>query len=144
MPRSPNGTRRADLLLAGEIRFGPAFYRLSIGGRAVPHRIFGAPLCWSADARFLAAQEWLTTDYGTGPVTCAVLIDVAAWTIARQEVVVKGFAEDFRFGEDGVLHYAQVFPARGERVQARAAPDAISGWVGIDIDAAPPDSTAGF
>ncbi len=140
-PRSPDGTRRADLLFAGEIRFGPAFFRLSIGGRAVPHRIFGAPLCWSADARLLAAQEWLTTDYGTGPVTCAVLIDVAAWTIARQEVVVKGFAEDFRFGEDGVLHYAKVFPARGERVQARAAPDALQRWVGID---AAPIATAEF
>ncbi|CAA0164228.1 Uncharacterised protein [Klebsiella pneumoniae] len=71
-----------------------------------------------------------------------MLIDVAAWTIAREEVVVKGFAGDFRFGEDGVLHYAKVFPARGERVQARAAPDALQRWVGID--AAPPAATAGF
>ncbi|GKT26371.1 hypothetical protein [Acidovorax sp. SUPP3334] len=41
MARSSDGTHRAALRLEGEIRFGPAYFRLSIDGRDIPHRIFG-------------------------------------------------------------------------------------------------------
>ncbi|CAM3503577.1 hypothetical protein ACAN107058_07435 [Paracidovorax anthurii] len=131
MARSPNGMHRAALLFEGEIRFGPEYFRLAIDARAIPHRIFGRPLQWSADSRFIAAQEWLTTDYAAGPITCAALIDADAWKIARLSVVHKGFAEDFRFG-DGVLAYRQSFPAQATACEADVILHSIHSWEDID------------
>ncbi|AVS69081.1 hypothetical protein C8247_00520 [Paracidovorax avenae] len=130
--RSPDGLHRADLRFEGEIRFGPEYFRLTIDGREVPHRIFGRPLCWSPDSRIVVAQEWLTTDYGEGPVTFAALIDVQAWAIARQEVAVKGFAEDFRF-DARALRYRLRFPAMGEVFDVAMEMDAVHAWTGIDV-----------
>ncbi len=114
--RSADGQHRAALHFEGEIRFGPEYFRLSVDGREVPHRIFGKPLCWSPDSRVVVAQEWLTTNYGEGPVTCAALVDVQAWAIARLEVAVKGFAEDFRFDAHVLrLSLALSFHGRGVR-----------------------------
>lgn len=134
MTRSPDGQHRADLRFEGEIRFGPEYFRLSIDARTVPNRIFGQPLQWSADSRFLAAQEWLTTDSAKGPITCAALIDVDAWKIARLQVLPKGFAEAFRFG-DGVLVYRKTFAAQGIESDAEVALGAIDSWQ--DIHAPP-------
>ncbi|SDP94459.1 hypothetical protein SAMN04489708_1638 [Paracidovorax cattleyae] len=132
MARSPDGAYRAALRFEGEIRFGPEYFRLSIDGREVPHRIFGRPLCWSPDSRVVVAQEWLTTDHGEGPVTCAALIDVQAWTIARLEVAVKGLAEDFRFDAQA-LRYRLRFPAMGEVFDVAVETDAVHAWTGIDV-----------
>lgn len=135
MARSPDGTHRATLRFEGEIRFGPEYFRLSIDGRGIPHRIFGQPLQWSPDSRFLAAQEWLTTDYAAGPITCAALIDVDGWKIARLEVLAKGFAQDFQW-DAASLRYQQAFAARSTARGARAALESVEGWA--PIDAAPP------
>ncbi|GKS94747.1 hypothetical protein [Acidovorax sp. SUPP2825] len=140
MPRSPDGTHRAVLRFEGEIRFGPEYFRLSIDGRGIPHRIFGQPLLWSPDSRFLATQEWLTTDYAAGPITCAALIDVDRWKIARLEVLAKGFAQDFRW-EGATLHYQQVFAARSTAFSAQATLESVAGWA--PIDAAPPRPAEG-
>ncbi|MDA8455695.1 hypothetical protein M4R22_13060 [Acidovorax sp. GBBC 3334] len=128
------GPHRAALVFEGEIRFGPEYFRLSVDGRAVPHRIFGRPLQWSADSRFLAVQEWLTTDYGSGPITCAALIDPAGWKIARLAVHPKGFAAEFRF-DGGLFRYRATFPARSAVREAAVELAALRSWE--DIDAAP-------
>lgn len=124
---SPSGKHRVEQVFEGDIHFGPDYFRLAIDGRSVPNRIFGRPLQWSADSRLLAAQEWLTTDYGSGPLTCAVLIDVEAWKIARLKVVQKGFAEDFRF-EGAALVYFENFLAKGELHRVDVALSAIGEW----------------
>ncbi|MEN9373072.1 MAG: hypothetical protein RIR79_624 [Pseudomonadota bacterium] len=124
-PSTPNS--RAELRFAGEIRFGPAYFELLIDGREIPNRIFGDCLQWSADGRFLVAQEWLTTDYGSGPITCAAVIDVANWKIARMKIIQKGFAEDFQFEKDALI-YRENIPAKGKRTEVKITLSAISDW----------------
>lgn len=136
MARSPNGMHRAALLFEGDIRFGPEYFRLSIDDRIVPHRIFGKPLQWSAGSRFIAAQEWLTMDYAAGPITCAALIDVNEWKIARLPLIRKGFAEDFRF-DNGVLKYRKNCPAKATVCEADVVLRAIRNWEDIDTPPLP-------
>lgn len=118
---------RAELRFAGEIRFGPAYFALWIDGREIPNRIFGDCLQWSADGQFLVAQEWLTTDYGSGPITCAAIIDVANWKIARMKIIQKGFVEDFQFEADALI-YCENIPAKGKSAEVKIALAAIDNW----------------
>lgn len=60
LSKSPNGIHSVEKILEGGIRFGPEYFRLRIDGRDVPNKIFGHPMAWSNDSRFLAVQEWLT------------------------------------------------------------------------------------
>ncbi|XDF35561.1 hypothetical protein RBH89_00540 [Paracidovorax avenae] len=71
-----------------------------------------------------------------GPVTCAALIDVQAWAIARLEVAVKGFAEDFRF-DAHTLRYRLHFPALGEVFDMAMEKDEVHAWTGIDVQPRP-------
>ncbi len=129
---SPDGQYQVESIWAGEIRFGPEYFRLRINGREIPHRIFGRPLTWSDDSSLCAAQEWLTTDYAAGPVTRAVLIKVASWEMATLPVVEKGFAESFQF--DGLrFHYRKLYMGRGVEVAAAVELAAIHHWVQMNI-----------
>ncbi|WP_052572413.1 hypothetical protein [Holophaga foetida] len=128
---SPNGQFHANLTFAGEIRFGPIYYTLNINGRELAKRIFGDPLLWSPDSKLLAAQEWLTTEYGAGPITRAVLIDPTTWRIATLKVAEKGFAESFQFSGSTFI-YRKVFTARGERIELEVDLNSIHNWVNIE------------
>ena len=77
MSLSPDGRYKAVLEYEGEVRFGPSYCRLELNGKPLSGRIFGEVLCWSDDSRYLALQEWLSTDYGKGPVTRVLLIALA-------------------------------------------------------------------
>ena len=96
----------------------------------MPNRTFGQPFQWSSNSRFLATQEWLTTHHGLGPITCAAIIDVDGWKIARLNVLQKGFAEDFRF-EGATLLYRQNFLATGKTLDASASLFTINDWQNI-------------
>ena len=121
----------AELRFAGEIRFGPAYFSLWIDGREIRNRIFGDGLHWSADGRFLVAQEWLTTDYGIGPVTCAAVMDVENRKIARMKIIQKGFAEDFQW-QDEVLIYRENIPAQGKSAEIQITLSAIENWQDVE------------
>lgn len=74
---SPDGKREARLVIAGEIRFGPQYFSLILDGKKLPERSFGEGLLWSPDSRYLAVQEWMTTEESDGPITRALVIDAA-------------------------------------------------------------------
>lgn len=124
---SPDGRWRAELVLAGEIRFGPCYYALQLNGRTLADRIFGEPLVWSEDSRLLAVQEWLTIDYGIGPRTRTLLIRPLDDTCAGLPVVEKGFADQFLLSARDV-RYSEVFPGRGQVVQREVALSAVEPW----------------
>ncbi|MFJ5379104.1 hypothetical protein ACIPSX_17325 [Pectobacterium sp. CHL-2024] len=44
----------AMLIYAGEVRFGPSYFSLSIDGKALDNRVFGKDMLWSPDLRYLA------------------------------------------------------------------------------------------
>ena len=102
---SPDASHTAHLRLSGEIRFGPAYYSLSVDGYSFEQRIFGHEHVWSQSSHLLAVQEWLTTDYGEGPITALVLIDVRLrreTTVAR---ATKGFVVPERFAESVLVYH---------------------------------------
>jgi len=117
----------AELIYAGEIRFGPPYYRLAIDGRDIDGRLFGAPLAWSDDGRLLAAQEWIGTSAHPGPVTRALLIDADLQMAAALRVVESGFAEQFRF-IGGSFVYCKRYGASGRIEEVEVALDAIRNW----------------
>lgn len=103
---SPDGQHTAQLLFSGEVRFGPAYYVLSVDGYSFGGRIFGGAHLWSPSSRFLAVQEWLTLDYSEGPITELVLLDLQL----RQAAVAratKGFLVPIAFADPLVTYRAE-------------------------------------
>src|SRR5690242_13841824 len=88
---SPDAQHTAQLAVAGEIRFGPLYYSLTVNGYSFGQRIFGDAHLWSRSSRFLAVQEWLTLDYSEGPITALVLIDMRARQTATLARATKRF-----------------------------------------------------
>ena len=127
MSKSPNSAHSAELLYKGEIRFGPEYYELSIDGSLLRGKIFGSPLTWSQDSRYLAAQEWLTTDEGTGPVTRAVIFDLEQGVHAPLKVADGGFAQDFIFSGAAFV-YKKHFHGRDEVIEAELSLANIHNW----------------
>ncbi|MDX1366815.1 hypothetical protein [Pseudomonas sp.] len=127
MSKSPNGTHTAVLHYGGEIRFGPEYHELSIDSYLLKGKLFGSVLAWSQDSRYLAAQEWLTTDYGTGPITRAVIFDLARSLYAPLKKTDKGFAQDFIFRGEAFI-YKKHFHARGEVVEVELNLTDIRNW----------------
>lgn len=127
MIESPDGRWRADLVLAGEIRFGPCYYVLQLNGRTLADRIFGEPIVWSEDSCHLAVQEWLTTDYGIGPRTRTLLIRPQDDTCAALPVVEKGFADQFQV-DASTVRYSEMFPGHGKVVPREVALSAVTPW----------------
>ena len=101
---SPNAQHTAHLALAGEIRFGPWYYALSVDDYSFGQRIFGDAHLWSRSSSFLAVQEWLTLDYSEGPITALVLIDVRLKRAATLARATKRFLVPASF-EDPILVY---------------------------------------
>lgn len=108
---SPDGSHAAKFLYAGEIRFGPPYYKVEVDGRllsklSLQKRVFGVGCLWSSDSRYLALSEWLSRLESRGPDTQLVVIDIQN----RREHVVErmrgGFADPVRF-EGNTLFYAK-------------------------------------
>jgi hypothetical protein len=120
------------VIFEGEIRFGPVYFKLALNGHILGKRIFGDDLAWSEDSSLLAVQEWLTTDYGKGPVTRAVLIDPVnrKWTGLR--TVEKGFAKDFLFSK-GQFIYKKHFNATCIIEEVEVALSNINNWDSSDF-----------
>ena len=106
---SPDGRHEVRLRYKGEIRFGPPFFRLDLNGKILSGRVFGEIFCWSDDSRYLAAQEWPTTDYQAGPITRVLLVDLETNRYSKVGGVEKGFAEDFRFDGDIFIYRKHLY-----------------------------------
>src|SRR5262245_59515401 len=88
---SPDTLHITHFALAGEIRFGPFYYALSVDDYSFGQRIFGTAHLWSHSSAFLAVQEWLTIDYSEGPITALLLIDVRLRRAAALARATKRF-----------------------------------------------------
>lgn len=126
--KSPDGRHDAVLIAAGEIRFGPVYCELKIDGIAQTNRIFGEELKWSPDSRFLAVEEWLTTDYVSGPITRAAIFDLEARRCTALKLTEKGFCRDFHF-EEKTFVYKKHFKGRGEIIELEVDLSSVSDWI---------------
>jgi len=88
---SPDRQHTAHFAFSGEIRFGPAYYSLSVDDYLFDPRIFGSAHLWSPSSNLFVVQEWLTLDYSEGPITALVLIDVHL----RREITVAKATKRF-------------------------------------------------
>ena len=124
---SPDKQHRVALVYEGEIRFGPAYYRIEIDGWQLPDKLCGEKLFWSPDSRYLALEEWLTTQESEGPVTRLLLVDLATMKAAAFETLEGGFLENVRFLDGGVF-YVKRFPATGKGSETEVDYSHISNW----------------
>lgn len=106
---SPDGVHRLELSYESEIRFGPAYYCAAIDGKTIPKRIFGNAALWSPDSRFLALQEWLTTDYQDGPQTALLVFDFQDSREVKASSAHKGFISPIRFSDDTLIYKKEYF-----------------------------------
>src|SRR4029078_8381374 len=94
---SPDTQHSASFFYAGDIRFGPSYFSLSVDGRSFGERIFGDVSLWSASSTLFAVQEWLTLDYSEGTITALVIIDLRLGREILVERVVKAFIVPIAF-----------------------------------------------
>ena len=75
--------RKYNLDIAGEIRFGPQYYELEIQGK-LPKYSYGFNRAELEDGRYLAIEEWLTTDYRKGHNKVAIFDLQKVWFAASK------------------------------------------------------------
>ena len=102
--RSPNFIHEALMKYNGEIRFGPAYYSLTIDQITFGGRVFGSSYLWSPNSRYFAVQEWETTSEERVPQTQLLLIDLET----KQECVLsraeQGFIVPKKFENDKLIY----------------------------------------
>ena len=94
--KSPNDEHEIYFELAGEIPFGPCYFRMVIDNKQIENKYFGDSIIWSNDSRYCACQQWATTDR-EGPNTRACIIDLDLFLISELKIVVNGWATMFVF-----------------------------------------------
>ncbi|MCK6540099.1 MAG: hypothetical protein L6Q26_08570 [Anaerolineales bacterium] len=128
---SPDGSRKAVLEYADEIRFGPAYYHLKVDNISFGGRVFGDSFLWSPDSRFFAVQEWETTGETLGPKTRLLLIDLEA----RRECVLSrvdgGFIVPKQF-EGGKLIYTKRYHGKGIENEFEIEFPSLNRWENLE------------
>ena len=111
----------------GEIRFGPAYYSLSIGDEIKLKYHYGFSRAELEGGRYLAIEEWLTTDYQKGPVTRVAIFDLENLLVSRLKTVEKGFVSDFKL-RSGVFSYKKSYHQSGKVVETEVNWSSIDNW----------------
>ena len=86
----PAGVAFASLRYAGEVRFGPAYYYLSLVGYESGERLFGCSYLYDDSQSILALQEWMDRRFDS-PNTSLLLLDIRQ----RRECRVAGCSDGF-------------------------------------------------
>jgi len=101
--KSPNQKRTAKFSEAGEIRFGPGYFYLSIDSLSFYKRIFGHRVAWSDDDRFIALQAWHNIEESLGPRTSLVIVDLEN-TLEAGFTMFHGYAMPISFSRHILRH----------------------------------------
>lgn len=125
--KSPDKQHGFNFIFEGEIRFGPTYYKLKLDDKLITSRIFGFEFKWHPDSKFLALQEWLTTDYRKGPITALTLINLANRQFARISKSDKGFIKPIKFENDSIIFEKEFF-ASGKRTELEININEIDNW----------------
>src|ERR1700689_5047992 len=109
---SPDGRHTAEFCIRGEMHFGPPYFALEIDNRLIADRFFGDSARWSDDSTMFAIQEWLTTDYGRGPITQLTVFDVVRQRQCALATADKGFIVVSDFPPNAVCFTEQYFVSK--------------------------------
>lgn len=110
--QSPNKKYDVYLKYEGDIRMGPCYFSMIIGGSRLRNRFFGGEIYWSDDSGLFAAQEWLTTDEKSGPNTNLILFNPLKKTQAVIDHCLGGFTSALRFYPESITFHRIVDGAR--------------------------------
>lgn len=125
--KSPGKAHGFDFILEGEIRFGPTYYKLKLNGELIKDRIFGFEYKWHPESKYLALQDWLTTDYQKGPITALTIIDLKTRKFAKVSKAEKGFIKPLKF-ENGLIVFEKEYFASGKTVEYEINYEQIENW----------------
>ncbi|QNR25143.1 hypothetical protein [Croceimicrobium hydrocarbonivorans] len=125
--KSPGKVHSFDFVFEGEIRFGPNYYKLILDGDLINNRIFGFEFKWHPESRYLALQEWLTTDYQKGPITALTLIDLKTRKFAKISKADKGYIRPLKF-EKELIVFEKEYLAKGKIVEYEINYEQIENW----------------
>ncbi|MCT4592674.1 MAG: hypothetical protein N4A57_00150 [Anaeromicrobium sp.] len=95
---------KVTLHLAGEIRFGPRFFEITINEIKLEDRSFGELYIESSDMRYVALQEWGETQYSKGPMTRVLIVEASTGKLCETTDFKRGFVEEFKFS-NGKFEY---------------------------------------
>ncbi|WP_350608592.1 hypothetical protein [Pseudoalteromonas sp. MER144-MNA-CIBAN-0113] len=126
-----NSDMQYQINYEGEIRFGPAYYSLEIGGIKVADFVYGFTRSELLNGRYLAIEEWLTTDYRKGPVTRVAIFDLKNKLVSRLKIVESGFVSNFKL-IGNVFSYRKDYHAKGTSVESEVDWKSIVEWVDIN------------
>lgn len=125
--KSPDKRHGFNFIFEGEIRFGPTYYKVQLDGGLITNRIFGFEFKWHPDSKYLALQEWLTTDYRKGPITSLTIIDLDNGLFAKISKADKGFIKPLRF-EDNLIVFEKEFLETGKKAEYEININEIHNW----------------
>lgn len=94
---SPGGKHVLVLENAGEIRFGPLYFKAHIDGREILNRFFGEPCIWSAKGRYVALQAWNSIEERRGPDTSLFVVRTADSAFYDRPRVRRGWIVPLAF-----------------------------------------------
>ncbi len=129
---SPDKKKQAKFIYEWEIRFGPAYFKLELNGLKVSDKLFGDKLFWSPDSKYLAVEEWLTTDYQKGPITRLLLFDLINNKMSAFKIINKGFLRKVEFSSDRLV-YIKEFAATGRGAESEVEYKNIKNWAEIRL-----------
>jgi hypothetical protein len=125
--KSPGKKHGFNFIFEGEIRFGPTYSKLQLDGKLISNRIFGFEFKWHPDSKYLALQEWLTTDYQKGPITTLTIIDLENGKFARVSKADKGFIKPLKF-EDNSIIFEKEYIGTGKKGEYEISLLEIKNW----------------
>ena len=125
--KSPGMVHGFDFIFEGEIRFGPTYYKLMLDRELVKNRIFGFEFKWHPESKYLALQEWLTTDYQKGPITALTLVDLKTRKFAKISKAEKGFIKPLKFENDLIIYEKEYF-GTDKKGEFEIVLDKIENW----------------
>ncbi|TRZ42184.1 hypothetical protein [Robertkochia solimangrovi] len=125
--KSPGKVHGFDFIFEGEIRFGPTYFKVKLDGEMIKNRIFGFEFKWHPESKYLALQEWLTTDYQKGPITALTIIDLKTRKFAKISKAKKGFIKPLKF-ENELIIFEKEYLASGKTLEYKINYEQIENW----------------
>lgn len=119
--------RKYHLEIAGEIRFGPQYFELEIQETKVLKYNYGFSRAELEGGRYLAIEEWLTTDYKKGPITRVAIFDLENCLVSRLKTVDKGFVSGFKL-QNGIFSYRKEYRVKGKIIESGIDWSSIDNW----------------
>ncbi|MCF2909846.1 hypothetical protein L1285_16090 [Pseudoalteromonas sp. DL2-H2.2] len=93
----------------------------------MPNFVYGFTRSELQDGRYLAIEEWLTTDYQKGPITRVAIFDLENKLVTRLATVKKGFVDSFKL-KNNIFTYNKTYHGNSKVVESAVDWNLITQW----------------